>query len=161
MSHSHIPTWESNNAPSLQGPLHELTRKAVDLLSKFDGEWNASANEHIKKHESIICLLNVVYEDVVCRLFPITFKGKDFCWFNVFPTHSVHNWLQFKRLFENAFDNYALNKTTKDLSEMQVNDGESIDDFNIHFWQVFLSLHENHRPSTDIFLEWYVQYLPK
>ena len=40
-------------------------------------------------------------------------------------------------------------------------DGESIGDLNIRFQQVFLSLHENHRPSTDIMLEWYVQSLPK
>ena len=39
--------------------------------------------------------------------------------------------------------------------------GESINDFNIRFRQVFLSLHEKHRPSTDIMLEWYVQSLPK
>ena len=44
---------------------------------------------------------------------------------------------------------------------MQVNDGESINDFNIRFQQVFLSLHEKHRPSTYIMLEWYVQSLPK
>ena len=57
MSHSHIPTWESNNAPSLQGPLHELPRKAVDLLPRFNAEGNGSANENIRKYESIICLL--------------------------------------------------------------------------------------------------------
>ena len=52
-------------------------------------------------------------------------------------------------------------KTYKDLGEMEVSNGESIDDFNILFRQVFLSLHEKHRPSTDIMLEWYVQSLPK
>ena len=91
MFHSHIPAWESNNPLGLQGPLHELPRNAVDILPKFDGEGNASANEHIRKYESIICLLNVVYKDVVCRLFPLTFEGKDFCWFNFFPIHSIHN----------------------------------------------------------------------
>ena len=99
MSHSHIPAWDSNNALSLQGPLHQLQIKVVDILPKFDGEGNASANEHIRKYESIICFLNIVYEDVIFGLFSITLKGKDFCWFNVFPTHSVHNWLYFKNLF--------------------------------------------------------------
>ena len=156
MSSAKIPAWESNNAPSLQGPLHELPRKVVDLLPRFKGEGNASANEHIRKYESIICLLNVVHEDIVCSLLPLTFEGKIFNWFNVFPTHSVHNSSQFKKLFENAFDNYDPIKTHNDLYEMQLNNGESISDFNIRFRQVFLSLYENHRPSTDIMLEWYV-----
>ena len=141
--------------------MYELPRKEVDLLPRFKGEGNASANEHIKKYESIICLLNVVHEDVVCRLFPLTLKGKAFYWFNVFPIHSVHNWSQFKNLFENSLDNYDPIKIHNNLYEMQVNDGESINDFNIRFRQVFLSLHEKHRPSTDIMLEWYVQSLPK
>ena len=118
MTSAQIPEWESNNALSLQGPLHELPRKAIDLLPRFKGEGNASANEHIKKYESIICLLNVVHEDVVCRLFPLTLEGKDFCWFNIFSTHLVHNWSQFEILFENDFDNYDLIKTYKDLCEM-------------------------------------------
>ena len=161
MTSAQIPAWEFNNALSLQGPLHELPRKGVDLLPRFKGEGNASANEHIRKYESIICLLNVVHEDVVCRLFPLTLEGKDFCWFNVLPIHSVHNWSQFKKLFENSFDNYDPIKIHNNLYEMQVNDGESINDFNIHFQQVFLSLHEKHRPSTNIMLECYVQSLPK
>ena len=98
--------------------MHELPRKEVNIFSIFNGEGNASANEHIRKYESIICLLNVVHEDVVCRLFPLTFEGKDFCWFNVFPIHSVHNWSQFKKLFENSFDNYDLIKIHKNIYEM-------------------------------------------
>ena len=96
MTSTQILAWESNNALSLQGPLHELPRKAVVLLPRFKGEGSASANENIGKYESIICLLNIVHEDVVCKLFPLTLKGKAFYWFNVFPIHSVHNWSQFK-----------------------------------------------------------------
>ena len=136
MSHSHIPAWDSNNALSLQAPLHELPRKAVDIFPKFDGDGNASTTEHIRKYESIICLLNVVYEDIVCMLFPLTFEGKVFNWFNVSHIHSIHNLLQFKKFFT---INYNPINSYKDLSEMQVNDGESIDNFNIHFRLVFFS----------------------
>ena len=101
MYHSHILAWESNIALSLQGPLHDLPQKAVDLLPKFNGEGNALANEDIRKYESIIYLFNVVYKDIVCKLFPLTFEGKDFCRLNVLLVHSIHNWSQFKRLFEN------------------------------------------------------------
>ena len=74
-----------------------------------------------------------MYEYVVCRLFPLTFEGKALYLFNVLPTHSVHSWSQFKRLFENDFDDYNPIKEYQDLSDMQVDDGESINDFNIRF----------------------------
>ena len=62
MASTQIPTWESTFSLSLQGPLDELPRKAVDLLPKFKGEENASSNEDITKYESMICLLNVVLQ---------------------------------------------------------------------------------------------------
>ena len=106
MASTQILAWEFNSTLSLQRPLHELPRKAVDLYSKFNGEGNSLAIEHIRKYESIICLLNVVHEDVVYRLFPLTLKGKDFCSFNVLPIHTIHNWSQFKKMFKFFFDNY-------------------------------------------------------
>ena len=51
MTSTQIHAWESNNSLSLQGLLHELPRKAVDLLPRFKGEGNALANEHIRKYE--------------------------------------------------------------------------------------------------------------
>ena len=56
MASTQIPTWESTFSLSLQGPLDELPRKAVDLLPRFKGHGNASANEHIRKYE-LICLM--------------------------------------------------------------------------------------------------------
>ena len=61
MASTQIPTWESTFSLSLQGPLDELPRKAVDLLPKFNGDGNDLSIEHIRKYESIICLLNIVY----------------------------------------------------------------------------------------------------
>ena len=94
------------------------TKGNTYIFPKFNGEGNASTNEHIIKYESIICLLNVVYEYVVCMLFPLSFKGKALYLFNVLPIHSVHSWSQFKRLFENAFDDYDPIKTYRDLGEL-------------------------------------------
>ena len=66
MAFAQIHAWESTFALSLQGLLHEIPRKAIDSFPKFNGEGNDSANEHIKKYESIICLLNVVYKYIAC-----------------------------------------------------------------------------------------------
>ena len=76
MAHFHIPAWESNTALNLHGPLHELPRKEVAFLPKFDGEGNITALEHIRKYEYVLHLLDITYEYVVCRLFPFAFEGK-------------------------------------------------------------------------------------
>ena len=106
MHHYHIPTWESNTALNLNGPLHELPRKVVAILPNFDGEGNITTLEHIIKYESILCLLNITYEDVVCRLFPFTFEGKVSYWYYFFPIHTFHGWSDFKRVLQSAYDIY-------------------------------------------------------
>ena len=42
MASVHIPAWEPTFALSLQVPLHEIPRKEVDILPKFNGEGNYS-----------------------------------------------------------------------------------------------------------------------
>ena len=44
---------------------------------------------------------------------------------------------------------------------MQVHDGESIQDFNTHFRQVYFSLHEEDNPSAQLTFRWYAISLPK
>ena len=100
---SQIPAWESNTALSLQGPLHELSKKEVDILSKFDGEGNVSITEHIRRYESILCLFNVIHEDVACIFFPFTFEGKDSLWFYFLPLNLISSWLEFKNVVTNSF----------------------------------------------------------
>ena len=83
---------------SLQGPLHDLPKKVVDILLKLDGEGNVSVTEHIRRYESILHLFNVIHAYVACRLFPFTFEGKASLWFYFLPLNS--GWLEFKSFLE-------------------------------------------------------------
>ena len=103
MALSQIPAWESDIALSLQGPLHELPKKVVNFLLKFDGEGNVFATEHIRRYESILRLFNVIYEDVACKLFPFTFEGKASLWFYFLPLNLISSWLEFKNVVTNSF----------------------------------------------------------
>jgi hypothetical protein len=67
------PCMEVNTTLSLQGNLHDLPRKELDFLSKFNGEGIIIAFEHIKKYESELHLFNIIRGDVVCTLFPFIF----------------------------------------------------------------------------------------
>ena len=61
MSHFQIHAWESNTALNLHGPLHELLRKAITFLPKFDGEGKITTLEHIRTYESILRLIDIQY----------------------------------------------------------------------------------------------------
>jgi hypothetical protein len=63
----------------LQGPLHDILRKVVYLLVKFNSEGNTIAFEHIINYECKLQLLKIVHNDVVCRLFPLTFEEEETC----------------------------------------------------------------------------------
>ena len=103
MDFSQIPTWESDTVLILEGPLHELPKKAVDILLKFDGEGNVFVTEHIRRYKSILHLFNVMQEDDACILFPFTFEGKDSLWFYFLPLNLISSWLEFKNVVTNSF----------------------------------------------------------
>jgi hypothetical protein len=68
-----ILSWQDNTTLVLQGPLHDLLRKVVYLLVKFNNEGNTIAFEHIINYECKLQSLNIAHNDVVCRLCPLTF----------------------------------------------------------------------------------------
>ena len=60
------------------------------FLPKFDDEGTITALEHIRKYEYVLRLLDIQYEDVVCRIFPFTFEGKVSYWYFVLPMNTIH-----------------------------------------------------------------------
>ena len=120
MDHSHISSWDSNMTLSLQGPLHEIPRKTISFLPKFNSEGNITTLEHIRKYEFVLHLLDIQYEDIICNLFPFTFEGKVSKWYYVLPINTIHGWSDFKRIFQSAYDNYNATDIYLDLDEIQV-----------------------------------------
>ena len=118
MAHSQLRAWESNTTLDLHGPLHELPRKEVTFLPKFDGEGDITTLEHVRKHEFVLHLFDIQYGDVVCRLFPFTFEGKVSKWYFVFPINTIHGWYDFKRFFQSSYDNYNVSHIYLELDEM-------------------------------------------
>ena len=133
MDHSHIPQWESNIALNLHGPLDELPRKVVAILPNFDGEGNITTLEHIRKYESVLRLLDIQHEYVVCTLFPFTFEGKVSNWYYVLPINTIHGWSDFKIFFQSPHDIYNAIDIYLELDGIQVKEGESIPKFNTRF----------------------------
>ena len=47
--------------------------------------------------------MNVQHEDVVCRLFPLTFEGKAVVWYFSLTQGSITSWSDFSQAFLNKF----------------------------------------------------------
>ena len=101
------------------------------------------------------------YEYVECRIFLFTFEGKVSNWYYVLSINTIHGWSDFKRIFQNAYDNYNETDRYIELDEINVKGGEFISDFNTRFRQVYHQLKDNKKPLGDILYEWYVRSLPR
>ena len=73
--------WLAQDAVAVPGVQHPLPKHPEKLLPKFNPESKEPAEDHVKKFMSAVRLLDVEHEDVVCRLFPYTFEGKDSTWY--------------------------------------------------------------------------------
>ena len=99
-------------------------------MPKFNDEGYIRALEHIRKYEYVLGLLDIQYEDVVCRMFPFTFEGKVSNLYHVLSINSIHRWYDFKIIFQSAYDIYNATDIYLELDEIQVKEGESIHNLN-------------------------------
>lgn len=74
------------------------------LLPKFDPDKGEPPEDHIKRFMMVIRLMGVQHEDVVCRLFPYTFEGKDSMWYFSLRQGSITSWAQFEAAFMHKRD---------------------------------------------------------
>ena len=61
-------------------PLPWLRTSAI-AFPKFNPDNKEPAENHIEKFILVVQTMNVQYEDVVCRLCPLTFEGKASSWY--------------------------------------------------------------------------------
>ena len=63
------------------------------------------AEDHLKSFYLALNILNVQYEDVVCRLFPYTFESKSSSWYFSLQADSIVNWDGFEMELLGIFGN--------------------------------------------------------
>jgi hypothetical protein len=82
------------------------------FLPKFDPDRKDSAEDHVKKFLLSVRLQSIRHEDVVCRLFPLTFENRASTWFFSLEEASITNWRTFEKFF---LRNFGENKTPTTL----------------------------------------------
>ena len=62
-----------------------------------------SVDDHLQSFSLALEALDVEHEDVVCRLFPHTLKGKLASWYFGLQANSITDWDTFERIFKSKF----------------------------------------------------------
>jgi hypothetical protein len=115
-----------------------IPNKTTNIFSEltFDGEGNTSAVDHISKFLYECLRHKIVDPNVTCRLFSLTFRYQVKCWFESFPSNSIHSLSEFVIEFLSEFNNYDYDELSDELSYLRKENGESFDDFAIRFIHV-------------------------
>jgi hypothetical protein len=93
----------SQGVLNLVKPLHDIPKHLERLLPKFDTDTSRSLEDHVKNFFLDTHLLDVHYEDVVCRIFPYTFENNASTWYFNLPASSITCWNDFKKSFIGKF----------------------------------------------------------
>ena len=73
-------------------------------LPKFEPNEGILVGDHLQSfYLDLEGLQAAEHEDVVCRLFPHTLKGKAGSWYFLLKANSITNWNTFERLFRNKY----------------------------------------------------------
>ena len=116
----HNKPWLDGDALSILGDQHRLPKNPQKCLPKFNPNEKIPMEYHIKYFMQAITLRNVIHEDMVCRLFPYTFEGKDYTWYFSLETISIPSWDVFSELFTQKFgDQKTLEELVIELSSMK------------------------------------------
>jgi hypothetical protein len=91
------------DALSLSRPVHNLPRHPKKFLPKFDPETYGFPKDHIKKFILAIKLMNVLHEEMVCRIFPYTLENSASTWYFNLPVGSINSWTKFQKYFLDMF----------------------------------------------------------
>ena len=95
--------WLRTTTITMPGIQHPLPKHSDKLLPKFNPDNKEPAEVHVDKFMLVVRTMNVQHEDVVCRLFPLTFEGKASTWSFSLVQGSITNWAEFNKAFLDKF----------------------------------------------------------
>ena len=72
-----VPSWRARTPLKLSPLVHALSWNYEKSLPRFDPGEGISVDDHLQSFFLALESLAVEHEDVVCRLFPHTLKGKE------------------------------------------------------------------------------------
>ena len=131
------------------------------MLPKFEPSEGILMDDHLQSfYLALEGLRATEHQDVVCRLFLDTLKGKAASWYFSLPTNSITNWNFFERLFPSK---YGIQKTHAALMKWLIALKKEKKEKVHNFTQIFVSYLNNFsaadKPSEHALIEYYTSTL--
>ena len=128
------PAWRARPPLNLAPLVHALPHNYENVLPRFDLGEGTSVDNHLQIFFLVLEALVVEHEDVVCRLFPHTLKGKAASWYFGLQANSITDFDTFERMFKSKF---CSQRTTvslmKGLLALKKENKEKVQDFTHRF----------------------------
>ena len=137
--------------------MHDFPQAFDKMLPKFEPSEGVLVDDHLQSfYLAIEGLRAGEHEDVVCRLFPHTLKGKSASWYFALPANSITDWNTFERMFRSK---YAIQKThaalMKGLCALKKERKEKVHDFTQRFAAYLNNFTAINKPSKNDLIEYY------
>jgi hypothetical protein len=85
----YMPSCMSQGAHNLRGKFHNFPKNPERISPNFHPNKSCAPKDHIKNIYLNVRIMKIENEDVVCRLFPYTFKNKASTWCYSFLVGSI------------------------------------------------------------------------
>ena len=112
--------------------------------------------DHLQSFFLVLEALEVEHEDVVCRIFPHTLKGKTSSWYFGLQANSITDWDTFERMFKNKF---CSQRTTtalmKELLALKKEKKEKVQYFTHRLATHLKNFNAAIRPAEETLIEYY------
>lgn len=97
-------TWLVGKPIDIAGQAHPCLKNPDRYLPKFIHDGPVMIEEHIHMYKDGIGRLDVVHEDVACRMFPNTLDNVAIMWYASLPEGLITSLTQLEQLFLNQFN---------------------------------------------------------
>ena len=117
-------------------------------------------DDHLQNFFLALQILVVEHDDVVCILFPHTFKAKEASWYFGLQENSIKNWDTFEILFKGKFGSQRTIATLmKELLALRMDKKEKVQDFSQRFVAHLNNFSVAIKPAEDTLIEYYTSTL--
>jgi hypothetical protein len=104
--------------------------------------------------------MNVQHEDVVCRIFPCTFKNLASTWYFNLPVGSITSWTKFQKDFLDKFaEETTIGSLMAELFATTMSSKEKAKDFNQRFTTILNKFQPEAKPTKELQIEVYANAL--
>jgi len=141
----------------LPSHLHPYPIDFFEYFPSFSGGNHVAAERHLETFENFLDQFEIVYDDVIMRLFAKSLLKDANLWFNNLGSNSIGSWIELSKIFLKYWGkNKSYDQYLADLNALSRGEEENLIVFNRRFYSFYLSMPLEIRPSEAAAMVYYV-----